>query len=136
MILFSPVLVVMKLLLGHRKVLPAKQLRLCTAAGGDEDAQIKSITELLVRKGFIRRVDRMYKKPKPGKNRLAKWPKKLVPVRDRELQVASCPFFGTCAQADQSLNTCLLLLSRKSWVLWAHCAIKLAHEGRLQSIAQ
>lgn len=60
-------------------------------AGGDEDAQIKSITELLVRKGFIRRVDRMYKKPKPGKKRLAKWPKKLVPVRDRELQVPSCP---------------------------------------------
>ncbi|KAL3154943.1 hypothetical protein ABBQ38_011473 [Trebouxia sp. C0009 RCD-2024] len=55
-------------------------------SGGDEDAQIKSITELLVRKGFIRRVDRMYKKPKPGKKRLAKWPKKLVPVRDRELQ--------------------------------------------------
>ena len=94
MILFSPVLVVMKLLLGHRKMLPAKQLRLCTAAGGDEDAQIKSITELLVRKGFIRRVDRMYKKPKPGKKRLAKWPKKLVPVRDRELQVASCPFLA------------------------------------------
>ena len=29
----------------------------------------------------------MYKKPKPGKKRLAKWPKKLVPVRDRDLQV-------------------------------------------------
>ena len=58
-----------------------------THVGGDADAQIKSVIELLVRKGFIRRVDRMYKKPKPGKKRLAKWPKKLVPVRDRELQV-------------------------------------------------
>lgn len=73
---------------------PANQ---CAGAGGDEDAQIKSIIELLVRKGFIRRVDRMYKKPKPGKKRLAKWPKKLVPVRDRELQVAARRF-GFCTR--------------------------------------
>lgn len=62
----------------------------CACIGGDEDAQIRSIIDLLVRKNFIRRVDRMYKKPKPGKKRLAKWPKKLVPVRDRESQVKLC----------------------------------------------
>lgn len=77
----------------------------CIAAGGDEDAQIKSIIELLVRKGFIRRVDRMYKKPKPGKKRLAKWPKKLVPVRDRELQVAA-PCFCFCTRLIRKHPSC------------------------------
>ena len=81
---------------------PAEQ---CIAAGGDEDAQIKSIIELLVRKGFIRRVDRMYKKPKPGKKRLAKWPKKLVPVRDRELQVAA-PCFCFCTRLIRKHPSC------------------------------
>ena len=56
-------------------------------AGGDVDAQIKTLTQLLLRRGLIFRADRLYKKPKPGKKRLAKWPKKLVPVRDRDLQV-------------------------------------------------
>ena len=87
---------------------PAKQ---CVAAGGDEDAQIKSIIELLVRKGFIRRVDRMYKKPKPGKKRLAKWPKKLVPVRDRELQVAA-PCFCSCTRLICHDTPMLMMLMR------------------------
>ena len=40
-----------------------------------------------MRRKLVIRVDRMYKKPKPGKKRLAKWPKKLVPLIDRDLQV-------------------------------------------------
>lgn len=58
-------------------------------SGGDVDAQIKTLTQLLLRRGLIFRADRLYKKPKPGKKRLAKWPKKLVPVRDRDLQTFS-----------------------------------------------
>lgn len=56
-------------------------------AGGDVDAQIKTVIQLLLRRGLIIRIDRMFKKAKPGKKRLAKWPKKMVPVRDRDLQV-------------------------------------------------
>ena len=74
--------------------MPTMEFFACACLGGDEDAQIKSIIDLLVRKNFIRRVDRMYKKPKPGKKRLAKWPKKLVPVRDRESQVIVCFWFS------------------------------------------
>lgn len=51
------------------------------------DAQIKDVIQLLLRRRLIIRVDRMYKKAKPGKKRLAKWPKKMVSVRDRDLQV-------------------------------------------------
>ncbi len=56
---------------------------------GDAEAQIKTLIELLLRRRLIFRTDRLYKKAKPGKKRLAKWPKKLVPVRDRDLQVIS-----------------------------------------------
>lgn len=58
-------------------------------AGGDVDAQIKDVIQLLLRRRLIIRVDRMYKKAKPGKKRLAKWPKKMVSVRDRDLQTFS-----------------------------------------------
>jgi len=56
---------------------------------GDVDSQIKTLIQLLLRRRLIFRTDRLYKKAKPGKKRLAKWPKKLVPVRDRDLQVMS-----------------------------------------------
>ncbi|DBB05953.1 TPA: hypothetical protein ACH3X3_009946 [Trebouxia sp. C0006] len=56
---------------------------------GDADAQIKTLIELLLRRRLIFRTDRLYKKAKPGKKRLAKWPKKLLPVRDRDLQTFS-----------------------------------------------
>ena len=59
------------------------------ALPGDADAQIKTLIELLLRRRLIFRTDRLYKKAKPGKKRLAKWPKKLVPVRDRDLEVIS-----------------------------------------------
>lgn len=61
-------------------------------AGDSDDGQVNEFVELLLRRIFIVRVDRMYKKPKPGKKRLAKWPKKLVPVRDRSLQVQTIMF--------------------------------------------
>lgn len=32
-----------------------------------------------MRRRLFIKADRMFKKPKPGKKRLAKWPKKLVP---------------------------------------------------------
>lgn len=63
-------------------------VRLCTA-NDDEEGQMKEFITLLMRKGLILRVDRMYKKPKPGKKRLTKWPKKLVPVKDKSMLVTT-----------------------------------------------
>ena len=60
--------------------------------GDDEVGQINEFIVLLMRRGLILRVDRMYKKPKPGKKRLTKWPKKLVPVRDKSMLVSSCSY--------------------------------------------
>ena len=62
-------------------------MKLCFFPGGDVDTQMRNVLELLLRRKLVIRVDRMYKKPKPGKKRLAKWPKKLVPLIDRDLQV-------------------------------------------------
>ena len=63
-------------------------MKLCFIPGGDVDVQMRNVLELLLRRKLVIRVDRMYKKPKPGKKRLAKWPKKLVPLIDRDLQVS------------------------------------------------
>ena len=68
--------------------------------GDDEVGQINEFIVLLMRRGLILRVDRMYKKPKPGKKRLTKWPKKLVPVRDKSMLVSSCSYtVGTTVKA-------------------------------------
>ena len=34
----------------------------------------------MLRRRFLIKADRMFKKPKPGRKRLVKWPKKLVPA--------------------------------------------------------
>ena len=39
---------------------------------------------LLIRRGLARRTDRFYKKPKPGRKRLTKWPRKLQPLPPHE----------------------------------------------------
>lgn len=57
------------------------------AANDDEEAKMNEFITLLMRRGLLLRVDRMYKKPKPGKKRLTKWPKKLVPVKDKSMLV-------------------------------------------------
>lgn len=43
------------------------------------EEQIEELVLLLLRRRLLLRCDRVYKKPKPGKKRLAKWPRKLVP---------------------------------------------------------
>jgi hypothetical protein len=51
---------------------------------------------LLIRRGLARRTDRFYKKPKPGRKRLTKWPRKLQPLPPHEqvplenLNLSSC----------------------------------------------
>lgn len=35
---------------------------------------------LLIRRKLARRTERFYKKPKPGRKRLTKWPRKLQPL--------------------------------------------------------
>ncbi len=52
--------------------------------GAKEDEGIREMMHLLLRKGLVARTDRLYKKPKPGKKRLTKWPRKLVPVPPHE----------------------------------------------------
>lgn len=47
------------------------------------DQQARDIGDMMLRKGLLVKADRMFKKPKPGKKRLVKWPKKLVPMHDK-----------------------------------------------------
>ena len=49
-------------------------------AGLRVEDQIKTLAELMMRRRLFVKADRMFKKPKPGKKRLAKWPKKLIPM--------------------------------------------------------
>ena len=49
-------------------------------AASKQDQQVKELGELLLRRRFLIKADRMFKKPKPGRKRLVKWPKKLVPT--------------------------------------------------------
>jgi len=53
---------------------------LATALKAEE--QIKVMIELLLRRRLLAKAERVFKKPKPGKKRLAKWPKKLQPLND------------------------------------------------------
>ena len=46
------------------------------------DQQIKELGELMIRRRLFIKADRMFKKPKPGKKRLVKWPHKLMPLYD------------------------------------------------------
>ena len=51
-------------------------------AASKQDQQVKELGELLLRRRFLIKADRMFKKPKPGRKRLVKWPKKLVPTEN------------------------------------------------------
>lgn len=44
------------------------------------DERIGEVAERFLKKGLLCRTERKYKKPKPGKPRLVKWPKTLEPV--------------------------------------------------------
>lgn len=57
-------------------------------AGAKPAEEAQAMMQLLLRKGLVRAADRLFKKPKPGKKRLTKWPKKLTPMPQSE-QVAS-----------------------------------------------
>lgn len=53
---------------------------------------------LLARRGLVTRSERVYKKPKPGKKRLTKWPRKLqaAPAAEQVGALLAC-----CGQAVQ-----------------------------------
>ena len=58
------------------------------------DQQIKELGELMIRRRLFIKADRMFKKPKPGKKRLVKWPHKLVPLYEDKARSpipALCP---------------------------------------------
>ncbi len=41
---------------------------------------MQDVADMMLRKGLFMKTERMFKKPKPGKKRLVKWPKKLLPL--------------------------------------------------------
>lgn len=49
-------------------------------AASKVDQQVQEVGDLMLRKGLFMKTERMFKKPKPGKKRLVKWPKKLLPL--------------------------------------------------------
>lgn len=51
----------------------------------DLSEAVREVLHLLMRRGLVMRADRLYKKPRPGRKRLSKWPRKLalVPVQDQ-----------------------------------------------------
>ena len=60
----------------------AVQLVRAAGAALRTDQQVKELGELMIRRRLFIKADRMFKKPKPGKKRLVKWPHKLVPLYD------------------------------------------------------
>lgn len=46
------------------------------------EQQVQEVAGLMLRKGLFMKTERMFKKPKPGKKRLVKWPKKLLPLHN------------------------------------------------------
>mmetsp|Transcript_2710 Transcript_2710/g.8015 ORF Transcript_2710/g.8015 Transcript_2710/m.8015 type:complete len:447 (+) Transcript_2710:188-1528(+) len=54
------------------------------AAGATQEQEIQGMMQLLQRKKLVRRTERLYKKPKPGRKRLTKWPRKLEHVPENE----------------------------------------------------
>ncbi len=56
---------------------------MCGCAALPLEVQIAFMGELMLRRGLFVKAERMFKKPKPGKKRLVKWPKKLLPIPDR-----------------------------------------------------
>ncbi len=68
--------------------------RCCTGAAQED--QIQATMQLLQRKQLVRRTERLYKKPKPGRKRLTKWPRKLEQVPEVD-QVP--PYLGTLARS-------------------------------------
>ena len=45
----------------------------------------------MLRRRFLIKADRMFKKPKPGRKRLVKWPKKLVPAESPLVRLIISP---------------------------------------------
>jgi hypothetical protein len=80
--------------------------RVARAAALRLDQQIKELGELMIRRRLFIKADRMFKKPKPGKKRLVKWPKKLVPLYDdkaRQRLLAAClPGYNCTWKAGQA----------------------------------
>ena len=65
----------------------------------------------MLRRRFLIKADRMFKKPKPGRKRLVKWPKKLLPAENPLVTLAMsfhhlirlvCRFLGICSHHTDS----------------------------------
>lgn len=58
-----------------------------TKPGRDVDDQIADLMSILLRRELIKRAERKFKKPKPGKKRLVKFPKTLLALSPQEATV-------------------------------------------------
>lgn len=56
------------------------------------------MAELFIRRKIFLKSERQFKKPKPGKKRLAKWPKKLLPLYHDRVWCCRVPIWHNCAQ--------------------------------------
>lgn len=66
-------------------------MRACRAhAGRSVEDQIGDTMQLFMRRKFVRKVDRKFKKPKPGKKRVVKFPRTLEPHAVREWPGCPC----------------------------------------------
>ena len=54
------------------------------------EQQVQEVAGLMLRKGLFMKTERMFKKPKPGKKRLVKWPKKLLPLHNDKVGRGDC----------------------------------------------
>ena len=80
-------------------------------AGRTTEDQIAELMQLFAKRKFVRKADRKYKKPKPGKKRLVKFPRTLVPhpVRNGSISQCACACVGwTAAKMSRgfSILTC------------------------------
>ena len=55
---------------------------------------VREQLQIMMRRGLVVRAERLYKKPKPGRKRLTRWPRKLQPVQMSEQVCAElCMWF-------------------------------------------
>jgi hypothetical protein len=66
-------------------MLPTLQLKDYSCAATKVDQQVQDVAAMMLRKGLFMKTERMFKKPKPGKKRLVKWPKKLLPLHNEKV---------------------------------------------------
>lgn len=66
-------------------------------AGRTAEESAAELVRLMLSRGLIARTERKYKRPKPGRTRLVKWPRTLLFVKVRAASHAMAALIPTCA---------------------------------------